>query len=195
MSDPEPTLYTIGHSGLTIGDFLSYIKNYGITRVVDIRSWTDLRSAPEYNLVNFGNSLRAAGVMHTFIDYQQSARGSIQVIVHDRTQEEFYDNTLGGIPKSPAIYGDDLPRSRAIRQLKDERGKLYRRIWNTLWFKEGSKRLREMLEQGEQVAIVCQCKDYPDCHGNNLVAEYLRRTLPNLSVLRITDSGGISQQV
>ena len=56
------TIYTIGHSTRTLGEFLSLLRQVGITLLVDVRSTPRSRAVPQFNIDTLPDSLAAAGV-------------------------------------------------------------------------------------------------------------------------------------
>lgn len=54
----NPTVFTIGHSTHTIEDFISILKHYGITEVIDIRSIPKSRHNPQFNGQELAHTLR-----------------------------------------------------------------------------------------------------------------------------------------
>ena len=190
MGDEGKVLYTIGHSNLDIDTFLGYLRRYDITTLVDIRSRARSRTEPQFDRERISESLKSVGIAYRFIDYQLDHFGIISILVHDRSEEEIYDNTLGGFPKEDALYADGLPRSRSLRQLEEAvRGPFYEKIMGRPWFQQGAERLRAMIDAGERVTLFCQCKDPEMCHGKNLVAKYLLRVQPDLGINHITYEG------
>lgn len=190
MGDAGKALYTIGHSNLDMDTLLGYLRRYGITAVVDIRSRARSRTEPQYNHDQLGETLKSAGINYRFIDYRSDHFGIPSIVVHDRTEEAAYDNTLGGFPKEDSLYADGLPRSRSLRQLEEAvRGPFYERIMGRQWFQQGVEKLLEMIRAGERVALFCQCKDPEMCHGRNLVAKYVRRVAPELAIGHIKYDG------
>ncbi|HEY8291342.1 MAG TPA: DUF488 domain-containing protein [Thermomicrobiales bacterium] len=57
-----PTIYTIGHSTLPLGDFVALLHTYGITVLADIRTVPRSRTNPQYNTETLGLSLAVAGI-------------------------------------------------------------------------------------------------------------------------------------
>lgn len=53
---PPATLWTIGHSTLSIGEFLEILHVHGITRIADVRRFPGSRTHPQFN----PDSLRVA---------------------------------------------------------------------------------------------------------------------------------------
>lgn len=183
MSGEDNLLYTIGHSNHSAESFLEVLRRYGITTVVDIRSRARSRTEPQFNHERIGPVLIKAGFNYRFIDYHQDHFGLFHTEIHDRSEEEYYDNTLGGFPKENALYSDNLPRSRSLRQLEPAvRDPFYERIMGRPWFQDGVQKLLEMIRAGERVALLCQCKEPEMCHGRNLVARYVQRVEPDLPI-------------
>ncbi len=58
----EKVVFTIGHSTLTLDDFLSLLKTHSIEIVVDIRTVPRSRHNPQYNIETLPENLRKAGI-------------------------------------------------------------------------------------------------------------------------------------
>lgn len=58
------TVYTIGHSTLTITEFLLALDFYEIKILVDIRRFPVSRKYPQFNQENLKNSVEAAGIKY-----------------------------------------------------------------------------------------------------------------------------------
>jgi uncharacterized protein (DUF488 family) len=56
---PADAIFTVGHSTLSIGQFLALIKTYGIERLVDIRTIPRSRHNPQFNDTALAGSLEA----------------------------------------------------------------------------------------------------------------------------------------
>ena len=56
------TLYTIGHSTLTIEDFLALLQAHDIQEVVDVRTIPKSRHNPQFGQVSLAASLHEAGI-------------------------------------------------------------------------------------------------------------------------------------
>lgn len=58
------TIWTIGHSTLSLIDFISLLKFFDIQILVDIRSYPGSRRLPHFNKENLEKSLPANGIMY-----------------------------------------------------------------------------------------------------------------------------------
>ena len=59
---PEGTVFTLGHSTLPIESFVIILKNFGIDRLVDIRTVPKSRHNPQYNSDALDEALTGAGI-------------------------------------------------------------------------------------------------------------------------------------
>lgn len=59
-------IYTIGHSTKGIEEFIEKVKEYGITKVVDVRSIPYSRWSPQFNRESLSNSLDVANIRYLF---------------------------------------------------------------------------------------------------------------------------------
>ena len=61
------TLYTIGHSTRSAGDFIRILRAFGVTRLVDIRSIPRSRTNPQFNLDVFPVTLHSAEIAYVHL--------------------------------------------------------------------------------------------------------------------------------
>ena len=194
MSDHEPPeLYTIGHSNLDMERFLDYLRQYGVSAVIDVRSRPQSRFFPWFNRRNLSAQLSEAGIAYSFIDYQRDGE-QIQLKLHDRSdsKQKPFDNALGGYPKDASVYPEPgLIGPKAVKKMdtETERPAYYERIMTKDWFQQGIAQLRDALAENERVALLCSCRDWRDCHRENLIARYLRRQSPAPAIQHITYEG------
>lgn len=72
---------TIGHSNLTLEDFLRLLVRHGITAVADVRSVPSSRLHPQFNREELSEALEQAGIAYSFLGKE-----------------------LGGRPRDPSCY-------------------------------------------------------------------------------------------
>ncbi len=58
------TIYTIGYTGFTLNSFITTLKNYGISCVVDVRSNPMSKYYPDFNKNNLEQALKLAGIYY-----------------------------------------------------------------------------------------------------------------------------------
>src|SRR3954451_21582968 len=56
------TLYSIGHSNRSLGDFLALLQANGIRALADIRQFTRSRANPQFNAETFATALAENGI-------------------------------------------------------------------------------------------------------------------------------------
>ena len=61
------TIYTIGHSTRPIEEFISLLKNNGVTRLIDIRTVPRSRYNPQYEQAALETSLPDAGIEYRYM--------------------------------------------------------------------------------------------------------------------------------
>lgn len=74
MSDDRPTVYTIGHSKHSLGEFVALLKQHGITAVADVRSAPYSRFNPQFNKNALDRDLKAHGIKYVFLGRELGAR-------------------------------------------------------------------------------------------------------------------------
>ena len=81
---PAKTIFTVGHSNLEAGDFLSLLARAGIEIVADVRSLPQSARFPQFSQAALGNLLRGENIAY-----------------------KFFGEELGGRPDDPTAYFDD----------------------------------------------------------------------------------------
>ncbi|MFL6690414.1 MAG: DUF488 family protein [Alphaproteobacteria bacterium] len=61
------TLYSIGHSNRSLGDFLALLQANGIRALADIRQFTRSRANPQFNAETFATALAENGIVYEHI--------------------------------------------------------------------------------------------------------------------------------
>lgn len=64
MSEPQPLIFTIGHSTHPLEEFLAMLHSFSIEELVDVRSFPGSRKYPQYNRENLEQSMPAAGIAY-----------------------------------------------------------------------------------------------------------------------------------
>lgn len=98
MDESKSILYTIGHSNHKTEDFISLLKQHGITCIADVRSAPYSRYCPQFNKDALAAALRAAGIEYVFLGKE-----------------------LGGRPDDPACYEDGCVDFKRIAERKEFR--------------------------------------------------------------------------
>lgn len=71
--EPE-TIYTIGHSNHSIGDFLALLKAAGLGAIADVRSAPYSRRNPQFNREALSSALKDNGVAYAWLGEELGAR-------------------------------------------------------------------------------------------------------------------------
>jgi uncharacterized protein (DUF488 family) len=69
-------LFTIGHSNLSIEDFVALLNMHGVTAVADVRSSPYSRYSPQFNREPLKLALSAIGIHYVFLGEELGARRS-----------------------------------------------------------------------------------------------------------------------
>jgi uncharacterized protein (DUF488 family) len=64
---PQLTVYTVGHSTRTIGEFIELLQSHGVQQIIDIRTIPKSRHNPQFNSDSLAASLRAAGIEYVHL--------------------------------------------------------------------------------------------------------------------------------
>jgi uncharacterized protein (DUF488 family) len=74
MSDSAPTLWTIGHSNMEIGELVSNLHRHRIGAVADVRSWPRSRHAPWFDQESLAQTLRSAEISYVWMGPELGGR-------------------------------------------------------------------------------------------------------------------------
>jgi uncharacterized protein (DUF488 family) len=67
MSTSAPALWTVGHSNMEAGEFVSNLQRHGIDAIADVRSWPRSRYAPWFDQAPLAEALRSAGISYVWM--------------------------------------------------------------------------------------------------------------------------------
>jgi uncharacterized protein (DUF488 family) len=128
-------LFTIGHSNLPAERFIALLRSAGVDAIADVRSIPASRFCPWFSAKNLAQLLAGANM-----DYL------------------FFGDELGGRPRDPSLYCDDIANYEAMARRPSFRAGLDRLLANA-----GQRRL----------CLMCSERDPLDCHRCLLVARAL----------------------
>lgn len=77
------TVYSIGHSNLSIHDFISLLHQYRIEAIVDTRSQPYSKHAPQFNEQVLKSAVKTAGITYVFMGEELGGRPK---------EKRFYDS-------------------------------------------------------------------------------------------------------
>jgi len=60
-------IYTLGHSNLSMGEFLELLRSWGIEIVADVRRFPTSKKHPHFSRENLGPALKEAGIEYVFL--------------------------------------------------------------------------------------------------------------------------------
>ena len=150
-----PTIYTIGHSNLSIDRFLELLDDHGIRLIVDVRSAPYSRFAPHFNRADLEHALS----LHQ-IEYRYAG------------------DFLGGRPADPELYREGtIPNERHdFLQAVN-----YEKVAQTPAFRRGLDRLIELAESST-VAVLCSEENPRECHRHFLIEQNLEESATMLHI-------------
>jgi uncharacterized protein (DUF488 family) len=157
-------LYTIGHSNHPIDKFIRLLLDHGVRQLVDTRSTPYSRFNPQFNKVALQKVLLKHGI------------------------EYFYaGDELGGRPRDPTLYKHHAIPSKNTLYLHEVN---YPEVMKRPWFIQGIHGLLELA--GEYpTSIMCSEADPARCHRHHLIASYLMREFPKVTILHIRGDGSV----
>lgn len=156
------TLYTIGHSNLTLDKFVELLHQHRITVLVDVRSRPVSKYVPHFNK----DSLEKTLPQHS-IEYR------------------FAGKHLGGQPDDESVYlMKQAPNSSASRE--DFREDIqYPLVMKLDGYQKGIYRLLEIMRETQgRVAVMCSEVDPRKCHRHDLITRSLID--PNLDIFDVS---------
>jgi uncharacterized protein (DUF488 family) len=150
---------TVGHSNISLSDFLDSLHARGVRRIVDVRSAPYSRYVPHFNHEPLEAALDEAGIAYGYAG-------------------EF----LGGRPTDPTCYfSGELPDGKAnYLELVN-----YAEVARRDWYMRGIDRLIERARQGT-TAVLCSEEDPARCHRHRLIARTLRSRQVDVQHMRAT---------
>src|SRR5436190_21528851 len=75
-ADNHQPVFTIGHSNLEFGKFVTLLKQHGIQAVADVRSSPYSQFNPQFNREPLQRALREQGISYVFLGEELGARRS-----------------------------------------------------------------------------------------------------------------------
>ena len=152
MGSSPSTLYTIGHSTRSAGEFVEILRRFGVTRLIDIRSIPRSRTNPQFNLDVLPATLHRAKIVYVHL----GALGG------RRTKSQSIDEGVNaGWERRPfhnyADYAETAP------------------------FREGLRDLLEMASR-ETCAIMCAEAVWWRCHRRIVADHVLAHGVPVVHV-------------
>ncbi|HEV2858480.1 MAG TPA: DUF488 domain-containing protein [Solirubrobacterales bacterium] len=165
MPEVRPQLYTVGHSTLSIEEFLSLLTGAGVKALVDVRRFPGSRRHPQFGADALADSLRSVG-----IDY------------------ESFREELGGRRSRKDVEGTSvtLPDNSAWR---NSSFRAYADYMSTPAFATGLERL-EVLGRERPTAFMCAEAHPSRCHRRLIADTLLARGWRVVHIL----SGGREQE-
>lgn len=159
-------LYSIGHSNLSFEEFVTHLKQNGITVLVDVRSQPVSKYVPHFNHA----ALKTA-------------------LPENQIEYRYAGDYLGGQPKEEEVYkGNQRPEKDHLKPEDFRRQIRYAAVMHLPNYQTGLQHLvrivREAAEQGGKVAMMCSEGNPRDCHRHHLIARSLLD--PTVRVLDVT---------
>ena len=155
-------LYTIGHSNHRLEEFIQLLEDNGIMCVVDVRTTPASRYNPQFNRDNLE-----------------------QILPEHNIEYAFAGKFLGGRPSDPGCYKKRVLPGENTDYLHEVD---YPEVMRREWFIKGVQRLLEMADT-QTTAIMCSEEDPAHCHRHHLIARYLMRDFPEITVRHIRGDG------
>lgn len=168
--DDHLRLYTIGHSNLSLDEFLNTLRMHNITTLVDVRSEPYSKYTPHFSKKDLQHALEERGITYRYAG-----------------------EYLGGRPSDKSVYqtGTILSENTsrdAYLDLVD-----YTLVMKRDWYHKGLRRLLDIIHENhpkhEHVVIMCSEGNPDECHRHHLITRSLIdpsvQSLPNTPPLVI----------
>lgn len=157
-------LYTVGHSNHSLERFIELVTAAGSQMVVDVRTSPSSRYNPHFN------------------------KGSLEVALPPKGVEYYFaGKLLGGRPSDPTCYRHGALPPEGADYLHEVD---YPEVMKRDWFVKGMGRLLEIADE-RATAVMCSEEDPAACHRHHLIARYLLREHPEVSVVHLRGDGTI----
>ena len=151
--DGTRRVLTLGLSNQAPEQLMARLAEQHITALVDVRSQPYSKYASWFNKAELETLIRGAGLAYVYLGKE-----------------------LGGMPRDPALLGED--------------GKAdYAKIAASAAFSQGLERLRTGLDQGWNICLACAEADPSHCHRQHLIAPAL--AAQGVGVVHILKDGGL----
>ncbi len=155
-------LYTIGHSNHSLERFIELLSGAGLQAVVDVRTAPSSRYNPHFSKGSLEHALPLKGIEYYFAGM-----------------------LLGGRPSDPTCYKRRVLPAEGADYLHEVD---YPEVMRRDWFVKGIQRLLEIADE-QATAIMCSEEDPTTCHRHHLVAKYLLREHPEVTVHHLRGDG------
>lgn len=153
-SEEHLTLYTIGHSNLSIEDFIASLQAHQIHTLIDVRSVPSSQYNPHFNRNSLEGTLKENGFEYRFAG-----------------------EYLGGRPDDPTLYkGSHVPDKTTKREDFLELVQ-YEEVMKSDKYLTGLRGLLQIVRNAakydQQVVIMCSEGNPQECHRHHLIARSL----------------------
>ena len=157
-------LLTLGHSNHSLDQFIRLLEDNGVMTLVDVRTAPASRYNPQFNKGNLEQALPQHNIQYVFAGQY-----------------------LGGRPSDPKCYKSRTLPAEGADYLHEVD---YPEVMKREWFVKGIERLLELADE-QTTAIMCSEEDPAQCHRHHLIAKYLMREHPEVSVRHIRGDGTV----
>jgi uncharacterized protein (DUF488 family) len=157
-------LFTLGHSNHSLEKFIRLLEDNGVMTLVDVRTVPFSRYNPHFNKESLERELPARGIQYAFAG-----------------------KYLGGRPSDPGCYKSRTLPAEGADYLHEVD---YPEVMKRPWFVQAIQRLLEMADE-QTTAVLCSEEDPALCHRHHLIAKYLLREHPEVTVLHVRGDGKV----
>lgn len=149
------TLYTIGHSNISVEDFIKILKQHKIKILLDVRSAPYSKYVPHFNKRQLENHLKEAG-----FDYRYAGQH------------------LGGRPDDESLYIEEINDSDTAKASDYLKQVDYIKVMEQEWYRKGINRLIEIISTPESGNLTLMCSEANplECHRHHLLVRSLLDT-------------------
>ena len=140
-------LYTIGYANKDFETFLKMLQDNNVNCLVDIRTTPYSKQYPEYNEDVLKEKLKDNKITYLPFKNEFGAR---------RQEHNVYSN----ITYPDGSYNDVV---------------IFEKVWTTNEFKKGVERIKNGLNKGFNICLMCSEKHPFECHRDIMVSEYFYR--------------------
>jgi len=152
--DAHLRLYTIGHSNLSLEEFMAILQMHNITTLVDVRSEPYSKYAPHFSKKDLQYALEERGITYRYAGEYLGGRPSDKTVYQTGT-----------------IISENTSRDDYL-DLVD-----YTLVMKRDWYHKGLHRLLDIIQEthpkGEHVVIMCSEGNPDDCHRHHLITRSL----------------------
>lgn len=154
---------------------------------------------PTNNLYSIGYATKPMNIfLQQLMQYEVDVIVDVRSVPYSKAFHDYHREPLIETLKLNRIrylyLGEELgPRSKVDEHYDECNQVQFERLMQSDFFLEGMRRVRDGLNKGFSIALMCAEKDPADCHRSLLIAHYMRREY-DIDIQHIRHTGEVELQ-